>query len=496
MSTIFISYRRSDSAQFTARLHAALEQTLGPEQAFLDIENIAAASDWKAHLQAELERAAIVVVVIGARWLAEIAERLDQEDQVVWEIHTALQLGKTIVPLLIDGAAMPAAMSLPEPICLLPSFNAIGLASPKEAEFSALVKQIAALAEQASAGHSTQPAQGLRRFLNPALDMLQRYADQEHILQVVNAAGQAYRVPTVAVLNAADGSVEQDIEVVLDDNFFKAKLGSKAAFEEYKADAIHRGKSFYDTDTARLLAVEGGTRLRLHFQPTSYFEYVKTNMAMDFDDAIDGTLRDEVHPDGRLEALSSSKLANHTGINGLVFSNDGEMIFQKRSATVLTNPLQLCPGFSGAMTADDIERSFRHHSAAGTLDEVNVYREMTEELGIRKSQVSRRCFMGLSRELLRGGKPELFYAVDIDLSAREILACCAKDRGREGEIFALPLRYAQARLSEEEAAYYRENFSKVLKQIEVRANGCASLPLLSNLVFWINQHQPPLQRQI
>jgi hypothetical protein len=38
-----------------------------------------------------------------------------------------------------------------------------------------------------------------------------------------------------------------------------------------------------------LADVVGGEKIKLIFQPTSYFEYVKTNMAMDFDDAVDGT---------------------------------------------------------------------------------------------------------------------------------------------------------------------------------------------------------------
>jgi hypothetical protein len=37
-----------------------------------------------------------------------------------------------------------------------------------------------------------------------------------------------------------------------------------------------------------LADVIGGEKIKFIFQPTSYFEYVKTNMAMDFDD-VGGT---------------------------------------------------------------------------------------------------------------------------------------------------------------------------------------------------------------
>jgi hypothetical protein len=90
----------------------------------------------------------------------------------------------------------------------------------------------------------------------------------------------------------------------------------------YAKDAKNRGKKFYSTETARLrsVSIEAGGRVLLQFQQAEYFDYVKTNMALDFPDPMDGCLRDEVHPHGRLEPLAQSGLANHTGISGLVFS--------------------------------------------------------------------------------------------------------------------------------------------------------------------------------
>jgi hypothetical protein len=86
-----------------------------------------------------------------------------------------------------------------------------------------------------------KPAAGLRRFLDPLMDMLERYPNQPQILSVDSESGDSYRIPAVAVLNANDGCNEEQVEVELKDEFFKAKIGSRQAFEEYKADAIHRG---------------------------------------------------------------------------------------------------------------------------------------------------------------------------------------------------------------------------------------------------------------
>jgi hypothetical protein len=144
LSAVFISYRRKDSEQFSARLHEGLDKKLGQEEVFLDVENIDVAADWKLRLQTAINAASLVIVVIGPLWMEEIQKRADSKDQVVWEIKTAIALGKTIVPLLISGADMPDPLVLPEEICLLSQYNALTLASPKSEDFDKVLTQICA----------------------------------------------------------------------------------------------------------------------------------------------------------------------------------------------------------------------------------------------------------------------------------------------------------------------------------------------------------------
>jgi hypothetical protein len=64
-----------------------------------------------------------------------------------------------------------------------------------------------------------KPAAGLRRFLDPLMDMLERYPNQPQILSVESESGDSYRIPVVAVLNANDGCNEEQIEVELKMSF-------------------------------------------------------------------------------------------------------------------------------------------------------------------------------------------------------------------------------------------------------------------------------------
>lgn len=486
MSRIFISYRRVDSEQFAARLRDALEIKLGPDEVFLDVEGIGPGVPWRARLGSALELSDMVLVIIGLRWLAEFTQRDVSDDQVLWEISTALEAEKNIIPVLLDGVTMPHPLALPHGIGKLAMMNAIAISGTTRDALDSLVAKIITAISRHPVRDNKSLA-GLRQLLDTGLNLLERYARQDRLLMVKGAGDQTVILPAVEVVSSNDVANEKDVDVVWDEDTFTPVAGSREAFEIYRKDAKARGKSFYDSDTARLTAVETQGRLRLKFQPTSYEAYVSTNMAMDFKDPVGGALRDEVHAQQALESLEQSQLANHTGISGLVFSSDGFMLVQKRSAAVFTNPNQLSPGFSGTMTADDIARAVGHGETTCPLSAVNVLRELREEVGVDKRRIRGRYFMGISRELLRGGLPEMFYAVDVEMTSTEIQNCHAKDT-QEGTTFLVPLRYAHARLAPVEARYWRDRFSALIAAVELAGGARASTPLLTNLAFWANQH--------
>jgi hypothetical protein len=122
MPNIFISYRRNDSAELTRRLHERLEHEFESGSAFYDIDSIPPGVDFRNRLIAALEQADVLLAVIGIRWLNETyadgarqgKRRLDYPDDYVRiEIESALSVGVPIIPVLVDGAAMPTEAELP-----------------------------------------------------------------------------------------------------------------------------------------------------------------------------------------------------------------------------------------------------------------------------------------------------------------------------------------------------------------------------------------------
>jgi hypothetical protein len=121
---IFISYRRMDTKHAAARIVTTLRDKFGDDEVFFDIDSIRRGANFVDHIRSELERSAVVLVVIGESWLGSDARLLDPEDNVRLEIEQALQYGCAVLPVLVDGAAMPRRDQLPESIGVLPQLHA------------------------------------------------------------------------------------------------------------------------------------------------------------------------------------------------------------------------------------------------------------------------------------------------------------------------------------------------------------------------------------
>src|SRR5215471_3829119 len=127
---IFINYRRDDSIGVAGRLYDRLAQSFGRDELFMDVDHIPAGVDFVAHLNSQVAACNIILVVIGPRWLEAKDEnggrRLDnQDDFVTIEIATALARNIRVIPVLVDGARMPKAGELPDPLKALARRQAV-----------------------------------------------------------------------------------------------------------------------------------------------------------------------------------------------------------------------------------------------------------------------------------------------------------------------------------------------------------------------------------
>jgi hypothetical protein len=115
---IFISYRRSDSADISGRIYDRLIDKFGRGPIFKDVDSIPLGVDFKEYLDKKVSECNILLAVIGNHWLdasdASGKRRLeDSSDFVRIEIESALQRGIPVIPLLVHGIQIPREEQLP-----------------------------------------------------------------------------------------------------------------------------------------------------------------------------------------------------------------------------------------------------------------------------------------------------------------------------------------------------------------------------------------------
>lgn len=130
MSGVFINYRSVDAPLGAAAIYSILVRELGQDQVFRDCESMLPGEHYPSALRAALERADVLVVVIGPRWLDLTDDhggrRIDAaDDWVRLEIHRALERQIQIIPVLLtdlpggEHGRLPRSSELPASIMKL-----------------------------------------------------------------------------------------------------------------------------------------------------------------------------------------------------------------------------------------------------------------------------------------------------------------------------------------------------------------------------------------
>ena len=115
---VFISYRREETAGQAGCLYEHLADRFGEDRVFKDTHSIAPGVDFANRIVEDLSVCNVLLALIGRDWSAitdsKGARRLDDpHDFVRVEIEIALKRDIPVIPVLVDGAALPQAGNLP-----------------------------------------------------------------------------------------------------------------------------------------------------------------------------------------------------------------------------------------------------------------------------------------------------------------------------------------------------------------------------------------------
>jgi hypothetical protein len=146
MQGIFISYRREDSAGHAGRLFDRLCTYFGKDSVFMDVEGIEAGVDFVETIEQAVGGCEVLLAIIGRGWLdsknSQGDRRLDDpQDFIRLETAAALARKVRVIPVLVEGAQMPPAESLPAELRTLTRRQAVELRDSRwEDDIQALIK--------------------------------------------------------------------------------------------------------------------------------------------------------------------------------------------------------------------------------------------------------------------------------------------------------------------------------------------------------------------
>jgi len=147
--SVFISYRRDDSADVTGRIHERLLRRFAQEVVFKDVDSIPLGIDFRQHLENALSQCRVLIAVIGDRWIESgipIGKRRidDPRDQLRLELEVALGRNIPVIPVLVRKASIPSEEELPSSLRPLAYRNGIQIRPDPDfnADMDRLIKGI------------------------------------------------------------------------------------------------------------------------------------------------------------------------------------------------------------------------------------------------------------------------------------------------------------------------------------------------------------------
>lgn len=306
-------------------------------------------------------------------------------------------------------------------------------------------------------------------FLNQHPLSLQGLYDRESLL-----GGRLLYVEEACFIDQLIETQSVEIEILPDFSPFELTPMAEPETEALRQIGFERlrevGKYRHDSDVIRTNRIERTPNgARLHIQKANYSQQAKSNLILDFrPDTSALSLRQSLAKDtpGFLPALNDGRLVNSLGVNILVFYRNEEHIWtpflvpRTRKVAVLNRGMW-SDSASGAAewppNPDTTEATFREY----ILDD--LHQEMESEIGLFPQDMITILPMAIGRELIRAGKPQVFFIGFTWLNRSELLEKMETARQKNlknpiepEEIFRMPVfrKPPNALLSDDISATY------------------------------------------
>ena len=151
------------------RISDHLSNKYGEKSVFFDFNSIPTGANYRKRIVKAIVDSEVIIAVIGQHWLGKNADgkssRMNEaNDNVRFELETAMKHTKPILPLLVNGANMPEESELPEALREMSSYNAAKVDSGQDfrMHMARLVEAIEETLNESSQSLSTSAASAPR----------------------------------------------------------------------------------------------------------------------------------------------------------------------------------------------------------------------------------------------------------------------------------------------------------------------------------------------
>jgi hypothetical protein len=239
MAGIFVSYRRDQTAAHAGRLADRLVDHFGESQVFMDVDSIGLGLDFVQVLQDAVGGCEVMLVMIGPQW---VSPRLEEpEDYVRIEVETALERSIRVVPILVGGAQLPQAATLPESLQPLTRRQAFELGDATfRADATELLDRLDRVLTTTAAAQAPAAATAPVKA-NKVLSAIETLGDQPGVFLSPDIPADRL----AAARAAAAVPEDEDIQVLVNLSIFGLKdavlFGARGMYYRH---SNHPGKSF------------------------------------------------------------------------------------------------------------------------------------------------------------------------------------------------------------------------------------------------------------
>ena len=174
------------------------------------------------------------------------------------------------------------------------------------------------------------------------------------------------------------------------------------------------------------VSFDGKKTLSIKTERTKYLDMLISNRAMDYD--LGGTtLRKTYEYKSKITPLPDSVFANHIGVTGVLISKDNYVLIEKRDRNKSTWRDKFGPTISLAIKEEDVVSQGELLNGNKFSDAIvkRIKKSLKENYNFLEGIdydlfTFSSSFLGLARDLLEGGKPNMYFCIRLKKNAKEL----------------------------------------------------------------------------